>query len=234
MERAGQTIQRHCGYFRALLRIICTARLVTIAKADFQAHLTPGKRDENGFHEQELRGARHKILQRRNRQTHQRFQYHAIRDSTAGYGTAAGQRRIENTNPGARRRDYPPQTDAGRTAQGQARSRRCQPCEKRLSRQYEPRAAYPPQRHHRIQRNAGGGDARFREAGKSAGPAEDSIGWQALIVLDQRRARSLQDRGREDGLAPRDIRRVVDGRRDGYYAAAGDCEKCQQRSGSLG
>src|SRR5207253_6090115 len=58
----------------------------------------------------------------------------------------------------------------------------CQPCEKRLSRQYEPRAAYPPQRHHRIQRNAGGGDARFREAGKSAGPAEDSIGWQALKI----------------------------------------------------
>ena len=105
--------------------------------------------------------------------------------------------------------------------------------------QHVPRAAHAAQRHHRLQRDAPGGRRRPRRRAVHRRPQEDQRGRQAPAGADQRHARSLQDRGRQDGAVSRELRRghAGSGHRSGDPAAGREerqpsgCRVAQTRSG---
>ncbi len=87
---------------------------------------------------------------------------------------------------------------------------------------HEPRASDAAQRHHRLQRDAGGGDDRDGADAGGDRPREDPRRRPPPAGPDQRHPRSVEDRGRADGGAPRGIpHRRGDRRGAGHGAAAG-------------
>ena len=81
-----------------------------------------------------------------------------------------------------------------------------EPPQVRVPGQHEPRAAHPAERHHRLQRDAPGGGPGPGRRGLRPRPPADQRRRQAPARADQRRARPLEDRGREDGALPRNLR----------------------------
>src|ERR1700693_1013097 len=104
------------------------------------------------------------------------------------------------------------------------------PAQERVPRQHEPRAAHAAERDHRLQRDAGGGRARLRQRGLRGGSAEDPVGGKASPGPHQRRARSLQGRGRQDEAVPRDFRGRRRGRGGRGHGAAPGGEERQHAS----
>ena len=99
-----------------------------------------------------------------------------------------------------------------------------EPPQVRVPRQHVPRAAHAAQRHHRLQRDAGGRGPGPRPGAARPRPQEDQRGGQAPAGADQRRPRPLQDRGGQDGPLPRDLRGGRHGprHRGGHPAAGGE------------
>ncbi len=77
-----------------------------------------------------------------------------------------------------------------------------EPPQVRVPRQHVPRAPDAPERHHRLQRDAAGGGPGAARRGLRPRPPADQCRRQAPPRAHQRRARPLEDRGREDGALP--------------------------------
>ena len=88
-----------------------------------------------------------------------------------------------------------------------------EPGQERVPGEHEPRAPHSPERDPRLQRDARRGRRGLGRRRPPCRPQEDPDGGPAPARPDQRRPRSLQDRGREDAPVPRDLRAV--GRRRG-------------------
>ena len=88
-----------------------------------------------------------------------------------------------------------------------------------VPRQHVPRAADAAERHHRVQRDAPGGGSGPERRGLRPRSPEDQRGRQAPPRAHQRRARPLEDRGREDGALPGNLR--------GWAARARRCRRAR-------
>ena len=90
-----------------------------------------------------------------------------------------------------------------------------EPAEVAVPRQHVARAAHAAERDHRRHRDAAGGRARPQTGGRARAAGPRAPRRQAPARADQRHPRSVQDRGRQDGYAPRDVRDRAAGRRRG-------------------
>ena len=81
-----------------------------------------------------------------------------------------------------------------------------EPPQVRVPGEHVPRAADTAERHHRLQRDAPGGGPGPERRGLRPRPPADQRRRQAPPRAHQQRARSLEDRGREDGAVPRNLR----------------------------
>ena len=128
----------------------------------------------------------------------------------------AGQPRQRPARDRAGRAHFPAAVDT-------AASRGGDPRQERVRREHEPRAAHPVECHHPLQRAAPGGRRRGQPVRGCGRPRQDSGGQQAPARTDQRHSRSLEDRGGQDGAAPRNLRRPGDDRRADSTRLARSC-----------
>jgi len=113
-----------------------------LQKLIFRAHFAPRRHDENGFRHKKLRSSSHQILRRRNRKADRRVQYDVVRNSASDMALHHANDELKTRTMELEGENSPPQGDAAGVAQCKARSRGCEPRQKRIPRQYEPRIAH--------------------------------------------------------------------------------------------
>src|ERR1700722_12323363 len=103
-----------------------------------------------------------------------------------------------------RRHRHPPRH--ARTGQGQGGGRGRQPCQEPVPGQRQPRTPHPSERHHPVHRIAPGRGGRTEPGAAGPGSEQGPCGRQASARTHQRRTRPGENRVRQAGTTPGDLR----------------------------